>query len=382
MKPVLISLIAASVFLTSCGGEKPRPAEAAGKPPVAVRTVTAEAREWPAVYEATGVVRARTTATISAKVMGYVQQVAVQVGDRVSAGQLLVTLDSRDMESSVRRAEAAQAEVRSAISEADSGVASAKANLDLAQSTYKRMEDLAARKSISNQEFDEASARLKAAQAGYEMVRARRAQVDSKMAQVEQEIQAARIMREYARIAAPFAGVVTAKSVEQGNLATPGAPLLTIEQDGAYRLEAAVEESRIGAVRVGQTVEVSLDAVDRKLNARVSEIAPVVDAQSRASIVKIDLPAMPQLRSGMFGRAAFPLAKGTAVTAPPSALVERGQLQSVFVAEDSIAHARLITVGRRTKEAIEVLSGLNGGEKIIAPVPPGLEDGARLEVRQ
>jgi RND family efflux transporter MFP subunit len=370
MKPVLILLVAAPVFLASCGGDKPRPAEAAGKPPVAVRTVTAEAREWPAVYEATGVVRARTVATISAKVMGYVQQVAVQVGDRVSAGQLLVSLDSRDMDSNVLRAEAARAEVQSAIAEADSGAASAKANLDLAQSTFRRMEDLAAKKSISSQEFDEASARLKAAQASYEMARARRAQVDSKMAQVEQEIRAARIMREYARIAAPFGGLVTAKSVEQGNLATPGAPLLTIEQDGAYRLEASVEESRIGAVRVGQ------------LNARVSEIVPVVDAQSRASIVKIDLPAMPQLRSGMFGRAGFPLAKSTAVAAPPSALVERGQLQSMFVAEDGVAHARLVTVGRRTKEAIEVLSGLNAGEKIVAPAPPGLEDGARLEVRQ
>ena len=243
------------------------------------------------------------------------------------------------------------------------------------------MEDLAAKKSISNQEFDEASARLKSAQASYEMARSRRAQVDSKMAQAEQEVRAARIMLEYARIAAPFGGLVTAKSVEQGNLATPGAPLLTIEQDGAYRLEAAVEESRIGAVREGQAVEVSLDALGRKLNARISEIVPVVDAQSRASIVKIDLPAMPQLRSGMFGRAEFPMAKGTAVVAPPSALVERGQLQSVFVAEDGVAHARLVTVGRRTKEAIEVLSGLNAGEKIVAPAPPGLEDGARLEVR-
>src|SRR5207302_6175864 len=106
--------------------------------------------------------------------------------------------------------------------------------------TFKRMEELASKKSISNQEFDEASARLKAAQAAHEMAHSKRVQLDSKLAQVEQEIRAAAIVRDYARIAAPFAGVVTAKSVEPGNLALPGAPLLTIEHEGGYRLEVSV----------------------------------------------------------------------------------------------------------------------------------------------
>ena len=123
--------------------------------------------------------------------MAYVRQVAVQVGDRVREGQLLVTLDSQDLDTNVRRAEAADAEVMSAIPEADNGMAGAKANLDLAQSTFKRMEELSAKKSISNQEFDESSARLKSAQAAYEMARVKRAQLDSKRAQVQQEIRAA-----------------------------------------------------------------------------------------------------------------------------------------------------------------------------------------------
>jgi RND family efflux transporter MFP subunit len=261
-------------------------------------------------------------------------------------------------------------------------MASAKANLDLAQATYKRMEDLASKKSVSSQEFDEASARWKAAQAAYEMARSRRAQLNSKMAQVEQEIRAATITRDYARITAPFAGVVTAKTVDQGNLAAPGAPLLTIEQAGAYRLEASVEESKIGAIRTGQTVEVALEALDRKLNARVSEIVPSVDAASRAYVVKIDLPPSPQLRSGMFGRALFPLGKRAVLAAPRSAVIERGQLQSVFVAEDGTARVRLVTVGQRSQDTVEVLSGLTAGEKVVAPVPQGLRDGARLEVRQ
>ncbi|MBZ5582356.1 MAG: efflux RND transporter periplasmic adaptor subunit [Acidobacteriia bacterium] len=371
----------AALLLASCGKDEPQRAEAAGVP-TKVLTVAVAAQEWPAVYEATGAVRARTAATISAKVMGYVRDVKVQVGDHVTAGQTLITLDARDLEANVRRAEAGRSEVQSAIPEADNGVAAARANLDLAQATFNRMQDLASKKSISNQEFDEATARLKSAQASFEMARAKRSQLDSKMAQVEQEVSAAGIMRDYATITAPFAGVVTAKSVDPGNLSAPGAPLLTIEQAGGYRLEAQVDESKIGVIRIGQPVEVALDALDRTLTARVSEIVPAVDAASRAYVVKIDLPAAPQFRSGMFGRALFSIGRRTVLAAPPAALVERGQLQSVFVAEDGTARMRLVTVGQRHQDAVEVLSGLSAGERVVSPIPAGLQDGTKLEVRQ
>ena len=333
------------------------------------------------MYEATGTVQARTAAVLSSKLMAYVRQVAVQVGDRVQEGQLLVTLDAQDLDTKVRGAEAAEAEVLSAIPEAESGVAYAKANLDLAQSTFQRMQELASKKSISNQEFDEASARLKSAQAAYGMAQGKRTQLDSKRAQVQQEIRGATIMRDYTRIAAPFSGVVTAKSVESGNLAAPGAPLLTVEREGAYRLEASVDESRLPFVKAGQTVDVALESLDRRVTAHVSEIVPSVDAASRAYIVKIDLPAVPNLRSGMFGRAMFALGTRKVLTIPPQAMVERGQLQSVFVVEDAVARTRLVTTGERRQTAVEVLSGLSAGEKLVSPVPSGLADGARVEVR-
>ena len=162
------------LWLAGCGS--PREAKPTSQaPPVAVSVVTVAEQQWPSIYEATGTVRARTSAVIAAKLMGYVREVKVQAGDRVREGQLLVTLDARDLDVNSRRAEAALDEVRSSVPEADSAVAGAKANLDLAQTTFNRMQDLWNKKSISNQEFDEASAKLKAAQAAYEMARARRA---------------------------------------------------------------------------------------------------------------------------------------------------------------------------------------------------------------
>jgi RND family efflux transporter MFP subunit len=312
--------------------------------------------------------------------MAYVREVKAQIGDHVREGQPLVTLDARDLDVNSRRIEAAREEIRAAMPEADSAVAAAKANLDLAQVTFKRMQELYEKKSITDQEFDEASAKVKAAQAAQDMARARRTQLDAKLAQSEQESRAADVTRTYAEVLAPFAGIVTAKSVEPGTLAAPGAPLFTIERDSGYRLEASVEESRLTAIHVGQSVTVALDGLDKTFEARVSEIVPAVDAASRTNIVKIDLPAISPLRSGMFGRAVFPLGRRSVVAIPAAALTERGQMQSVMVAENGVAHTRIVTAGQKNKDRVEVLSGLNAGEAAITPIPQGLSDGVRIEV--
>jgi RND family efflux transporter MFP subunit len=377
----ILFMVSLVIWLAGCS-EALRDAESTAPvtPPLAVNVVTAVVQQWPSIYEATGTVRARSSAIISAKWMGYVREVKVQVGDRVREGQLLVALDTRDLDASSGRAGAAREEVRNAIPEVDSAVSAAKANLDLVQVTFKRMNELYGKKSISDQEFDEASAKVKAARAAYEMARAKRTQLDAKLAQADQEVRATEVTRSYAEVQAPFAGLVTLKSVDPGNLAVPGAPLLTIERDG-YRLEASVEESRLSTIRGGQTVSVTLDGINRSFDARVSEIGPAVDAASRAYIVKIGLPSTPALRSGMFGRAVFQMESRSMLAIPAGAVGERGQLQSVFAVDNGMARTRLVTLGEKLRDQVEVLSGLNAGDKVIFPVPQGLSDGSRVEVR-
>ena len=374
-------LVAGGLALLSGCGSEPRKSAAAPATPATVQTVAVSAEQWPAGYEAVGTVRARTAASISSKVMAYVREVHAQAGDRVREGAVLVTLDARDLDTNYRRAEAGRDEARAAQAEAEQGMAAAKAQLDLARVTFGRMQELFDKKSISNQEFDEATARRKAAEAAYQMAEARGAQVRARIAQAEQEVQAAGIMRGYSEIRAPFGGTITAKTVEPGSMATPGMPLLTIERDGAYRLEAAVEESRVNAVRAGQPVVVSLEALDRKLDAHVSEIVPAVDAASRAYTVKIDLPVVAQLHSGMFGRAVFATGARNVLAVPAAAVIERGQLQSVAVADGGYVHTRLVTVGQKSGDRVEVLTGLSTGERVICPLPAGLADGARVEER-
>jgi len=368
------------LWLVGCS-EPPRKVEVNGTP-VPVKTVTVTAEPWPEEYDAMGTVRARTAAVLSSKVMGYVREVRANIGDHVGAGQLLVVLDAADLEANYRRADAGREEARSAIPEAENGVAAARANLELVRVTFKRMSDLFASKSISNQEYDESAARLKAAEAAYAMAESKRVQLTSKIAQADQERSAAEIQRGYAQLRAPFAGVVTAKSVEPGNLATPGAPLLTIEREGAYRLEVPVEESRLALIRSGSKVTVTFDALGRTFEAKIGEVVPSVDSASRAYLVKIDLPAIPQLRSGIFGRARFVVGTRPVLSVPASAVMERGQVQSVYVVENGVARLRLVTIGRKITDRAEVLSGLNDGERVISPIPVAFADGAKVEIHR
>jgi hypothetical protein len=125
-----------------------------------------------------------------------------------------------------------------------------------------------------------------------------------------------------------------------------------------------------------------LDALGRTFEAAIGEVVPSVDAASRAYLVKIDLPAVPQLRSGLFGRARFVVGTQPVLAVPSSAVMERGQVQSVYVVENGAAHLRLVTIGRKFADRAEVLSGLNAGDQALSPIPVGLADGSMVEIRQ
>ncbi|MCZ2146405.1 MAG: efflux RND transporter periplasmic adaptor subunit [Bryobacterales bacterium] len=369
-----------SLTLVGCGREEPAKKQTAAATPMAVTTVTAEGSEWPTVREAVGTVHARVSGSVSSRIMAYVREVRVNQGDSVRAGQLLITLDSKDLDTTVRQAEEAQREARSAEAEVESAIRAAKAQLDLAEVTFKRMKDLFDKKSISHQEFDEAQARLQLARANHDMAVSRRKQLEAKIEQAAAGVRNASIMRGYSEITAPFSGVVTEKRVEPGNLATPGAPLLIIEQAGSYRLEVPVDESMLPSLRRGQRVDVELEALDRALQAPIAEIVPSVDPATRSVTVKLDLPGQGNLRSGMSGRARFPGAVSKVLAVPASAVRQQGSLQFVFVADQRHARGRLVTTGEHRGGLVQILSGLSEGDAYIHPLPPTLADGAPVEV--
>jgi len=227
---------------------------------------------------------------------------------------------------------------------------------------------------VSPQEYDEVKTRYQAALARRDMARAGRAQANAALEQ-------ARTALEYTRIHAPFDGVITEKKMDVGAFASPGLPLFTIEDLQHYRLEVAVNEGDLRYVHRGKSVSVSVDAVeDAQFKGKVIEIVPAADSTSRSFLVKIELPADSHLRSGLFGRAQFVRGERLSVVIPETAVVARGQLQGVYVLDhNEVASLRYVTVGKSSGTQVEVLAGLQDGERLVTK-PGDLElGGKRIE---
>jgi RND family efflux transporter MFP subunit len=320
-------------------------------------------------FRASGTVRARQTAAIAAKIVADILDVRVQAGDRVAAGQPLILLDRRNLEAGLHRAEAARTEAENAVAETENAITAANASLDLARATHKRFEDLVAAAAVSKQEFDESLARLKNARAAVDIAVSRRRQAEAHRSQAEAELSAQRVALTYSELNAPFSGLVTERKADPGSLATPGMPLLLLEREGLLRLEASIDESRLGMVRIGAQVPVEIDGLSRMLSGRVDEITPAIDPTTRSFIAKINLPAVTGMRAGMFGRAAFDGNSREALLVPGSAVLERGQIRSVYVLEKDVPRLRLVTVGEVHDQRLEILSGLTAGEKVVVTPP-------------
>jgi multidrug efflux pump subunit AcrA (membrane-fusion protein) len=384
----------ALLLLAACRGE--RAAEAPGRqaPPVTgVRVETTTLTPMRAGEEVVGTVRTKTQTVIASKVQGYVREVRARQGDHVEHGRVLVTVDDRELTARADRARSGLAEsemgldeVKRTLEEALASLRSAEADRAYAEATANRYRQLRERELISAQDYETVDTRRKSAAALVEQatariasVRAREKQMVYRIDAAAAELRAAEIALGETRIVAPATGVVVDRRVEPGDLAVPGQPLLVLDDPRIYRLEASVGESAVGRVRLGQRVPVILDSLGRSLEGRVTEIIPAADPSSRTVTVKLDLPADPGLRSGLFGRARFPAEERPALLVPIPALVERGQLTAVYVVgADDVARLRLVTVGARHADRVEILSGLEGGERIVAEGAPRVSDGTRV----
>jgi RND family efflux transporter MFP subunit len=301
-----------------------------------VEIATVEAAELEGTEEVVGTVRAKLRATLEAKVSGQIASLDVSVGDRVTKGDLLAKL-------SVSEVRAQLVEARAVLEQAEQ---------DLAR-TRRLFEDDAA----SQRDLDAAEARFRVARA---------------------KVREARSVLDYARIEAPFDGVVTHKLADVGDLATPGRPLLEVEDPSALRLEVAVPEALSRFVGLGATLDVEVDALDAPTTGTVAEIAPSVDPNSRTLLVKLDLPPAEGLRAGQFGRALVPTGRAEVLRVPEDAVVRRGQLEIAFVVHEGRAVLRLVKTAKRTGDQLEVVSGLEPGEVIVVEGARDLSDGQRV----
>jgi multidrug efflux pump subunit AcrA (membrane-fusion protein) len=350
-------------------------------PVVKARVAVAHLTHQPRTHEAVGTVVAGTAATVSSKVMGVVKRVHVKEGDTVRRGDLLVTIDDMTFQSRLREAEASLGEARKAEAAALSAVESTKAASDLAHATYVRYLGLLADQSVSRQELDEVEARERQSRAAlaqaHEMAQASRQRVK----QAEAAVSGAAVPIMDATILAPYEGIVTAKWIQEGDLASPGTSLLALEKDEGYRAELVVPEAYYYAVKVNEKVTVTIPALgERSVEGVIGVVVPAADPQSRSFIVKVDLPRGEGVRAGMFVRAAIATGEEDLMLAPATAIVHEGGLTGLYlVTSDQTARFRLVRTGRAFGDLLEVISGLKPGDRFLVDVPPQISDGARVE---
>ena len=365
--PMVLCLVAIG-GLSGCSDE--RHAQAAAPETVSdVSVIVAQTATTPDWLEAVGTVRAAQTSQVASQMMGDIVEIRAHEGDRVQSGQVLAVLNDAQPRSGTDQATAA-------LNVAEKEVAAADSDFALAEATLKRYQQLYEKKSVSPQEFDEIKGRYQSAEARRDMARAGQAQANAGLMQ-------ARTSLGYTRIHAPFAGVVTEKKADAGTLAAAGMPLFTIEDTRSYRLEVAVDESDLRLIRVGQASPVTIDALGNvPLSGKVVQIVPAADSASRSFLVKVELPADTRVRSGLFGRARFSRGERPTLFIPRTSLVERGQLEGVYVLDaNQIAGLRYVTIGKSAGEQIEILSGLQGGEKLVAVAGDRDLSGKRIATR-
>lgn len=291
------------------------------------------------IEESVGTLKAASRSVISSKILATIQEISVSAGDFVKPGDLLVTLNTRELDSRLEQAGESLTAAQAAAREAE---------LD-----FERNQRLRESNAISQREYDESNRNLQVASANE-----RRAQ---------QAVKEATVLLSYSKIVAPKAGRIVDRTAEPGDTAQPGAPILTLYDSQSLRLETPVLENLAVKLKVGQQLTVHVDSIDQEFAATIDEIVPQADAASRSFLVKASIPRSENLYEGMYGRLQIPAGSRRHLCLATDAIVRIGQLEFVdVVLDDDTLQRRLIKTGRLGMPGrIEVLSGLEAGETVV-----------------
>lgn len=341
--------------LALVGASGPSYSEGADAPAseVTVRTTVLKPTPTTIYAESPGTVVASQAARIASRVSGYVHELDVDVGDAVKAGQRLLTIDNRDVEAQIAQARAALSRARAAYADA--------------LSNYRRYSNLYKGQAVSRQQYEAVKRDYETAKAGVKAAEAGLAK--------------AQAQRAYTEVRAPFAGVVTARSVETGDLATPGETLLELQARGKLEVHTQVTNSAYSVLSTGARIGVI--AGDKHLEARVFQLSPAADPTTETHLLKAVLPPGSGLGVGDYVRVLVPVGTRKALLVPDSAVVMRAGIPAVFIVDDSgHAHLRMVRLGEHHDGRVEILSGLTAGDRIVIAPGDAVENGTPIAAGQ
>ena len=277
--------------------------------------------------------------------LATIERVAVNSGDEVSQGEILVRLDSDEYEARLQQAKEA--------------LAGSQARQAEARTAFDRVAQLwrTSPGTITQGDYDQAVARYRSAEA--------------EVRRLQQEVAEAEVLLSYAEIKAPKSGRIVKRLAEPGDTATRGQPLLEIYDARSLRLEAPVPEQLAVKLKLGDPLTVRIDALDEVVEGTVDEVEPQADVLSRSFLVKVALPESDKLYEGMTGRLLIPAGKLEFLCLDADAVRRIGQLEFVdVVRDDDTLDQRLVKTGRPGESGrVEVLSGVRAGERVVVYRP-------------
>lgn len=392
---LLITIILGFILQIACG-EKQANSPASSAKPVPVSAIAVRYESVPAIVEAPGTVQPRNRVALSSQINGFVREMRVRVGDSVKPGQVLATLDARDAESQQAAAQAGISEAQAALSEARKAYqaavdmqSAAKASAELASQTFSRYQKLFESRSVTPQEMDEVRMRRNASAAELasreSMVAAaedRIKQVESRISQAKAQAGRAEVVMSWTQIKASAFGKVAERLADAGTAIFPGTPLLIIESTANPQILADIPTENAASLHVGKTVRVRSTEAAAFFEGRVAEIAPLSNPATHSVQFKVDLPSSFPLPNGQFVKVEVPAGTRNALLVPHQAIRETGQLTGLFVVDGaSRARFRLVKIAPYDVGRVEVLSGVESGENIVAGLSDQIMDGIPVESR-
>jgi len=376
LRVVTVALLA--LFLVACREAASETRKPAAEEPRAVHTASASPRPMERILLVTGTLSAQEEATLSVKVPGRLEKVAVDLGSAVKEGDLIAQVERRDYELRVKQAQAALAEARAAVGlplegseenvavESVANVKQARAVLEEATSNRQRVLDLSVSGISSKSELDTVQAAYRVASARYESALEEARTRLAVLAQRRADLELAEQQLRDTAIHAPFDGAIQSRAASPGEYLQLGTPVASLVRIDPLRLRLEVPERDSIHVQLQQPVRLKVDGNTNVFHGTVARISPAITEQNRMLIVEADVPAQRGLRPGLFVRAQIVVnEQEVALGVPANALIVFAGIEKVIVVEDGKARERTVTTGRRADGWIEIVSGLKRGDVVV-----------------
>ena len=356
--PAMRRLIGTAFLLVWIGGCGQGPVEETPEqgPEVQARVETLEAVQLPVYAVQPGTVISANRVEVSSRLSGYIYDFNVNEGQQVSKGQLLFAVDPTQVKEQIRQARAELSKAEAALSEA--------------KDNFGRFEKLYREQSASEADYEHAEKNYKVALGSRQSVQA--------------ALKAAESQLKYSEIRAPFGGLVVSKLVDKGQLATPGMPVLVLENPNHLQVQVQVDSQAFAHLSIGQQIPIELeneDMTSRTLTGVVERMVAAADPMTHTHLVKIALPANSGVWSGKFVMVRIPVGGHAGIVVPQKAIHDRAGITGVFVMrDDGRAQFRMITPGEKVQPQDRiVLSGLYPGDRLIITAQGTLANNVRIQ---